>query len=631
MKYTFLFFLSAFVTIQGFANDTLRVNAKTNEAMFLLEGAKIQSNVASNIKSGENILLIGNLPTNLDPQSIRIKTDSHVRIESIDPHINPNTLGVDALDDIKKKQEAINKKKLQLNNQLKALQEEMQLLKSNYNIKGNETLSKDRLKIIADFYRTRMKDIYDEKLNVQYQLHALDEQLSMLNDSVAARQNRKKPYGEIELRIQSAKTARTNFNISYYIPNAGWSPAYDIIIESTDKPLVLKHKALVQQNTGKAWKNIKAGVSNANPTLTNEKPDMRIWYVGNSIPNYGTGKRKNMRMQQTGKIEGYVYNEKNEPVPFSNVILYQAEKQISGTVSDINGSFTFGSIKSGKYSLVASSIGYKKARSQTINVKSGSTININIRMQTAVNQLDEIRVESSGFGRRKSKAKSAKKSDLAVTAEGLQKEETFIVINNEGINETQQSNRIEYRFDKKYTISGDNRQKHIDLKTTKINADFTYYALPVFAEEAFLVAEIPGWEKIKLLKGDGSIFFENTWVGATDLSPQTTKDTFKLSIARDPGVVVKKELENHDIKRNLLGKTKRETYEWTISIKNTKPNTIKINIEDQIPVSKYEDKTVELIESTGASHKKEKGFLLWELDLKSGQSKDITIKYSIEK
>lgn len=104
---------------------------------------------------------------------------------------------------------------------------------------------------------------------------------------------------------------------------------------------------------------------------------------------------------------------------------------------------------------------------------------------------------------------------------------------------------------KKYTIPANNQDKQIELKTTSIPAEFHYFALPDFADEAFLIAQIPGWEKINLLKGEAAIFFENTWVGSTLLTPKKTTDTLKLSIARDPSIVVKKDLLKHEIKRTL--------------------------------------------------------------------------------
>ena len=627
-KHIFLFAL-VLTNMALLANDTLRVKTSINEVTFLLKGASIQTDFRAKIPSGESILVIQNLPSSLDPTSIRIKTPEHIRVASVEPVVNPNTLPPTVLKDIDDKRQQIQGTQLKLQNRLKALEKEKSLLETNSNIKGQQTLSREQLRIVADFYRSRMKEIFNEELDIQYEMHDLRNQLDVLDDTLKARQARVKPFGEILVNLKSTKSALANFQVTGYIPNAGWYAAYELLVPSKTEPMMLIHKAVVKQNTDRTWKNIKAGVSNANPTLTNEKPEMRVWYVHQSKPNYGSGKRSIQQMAKPGTVHGRIIDEHGSPVPFANLVLSTNGKQVSGTISDNNGYFKIRNIKPGSYSITASSVGYEKIR-QRISVNAGQPRYVTLRLSSSAIQLDEIAIKEHKTPQRSKSRRSAAKYGGVMEEEVTAPASKIESQNAIGISSVEQTNRIEYRFDKPYTIPSNNREKQIELKTTTIEAKYQYRALPEFADEAFLIAEIPGWEKIQLLEGEAAIFFENTWVGSTLLSPQKTTDTLKLSIARDPSIVVKKELKKQEINRTLLGKDKDETFEWEISIKNTKNYPVTITIEDQIPVSTIKDKTIEILEKSGAKHEKDKGFLFWDVDLEAGASKKLNIKYRIE-
>jgi hypothetical protein len=74
------------------------------------------------------------------------------------------------------------------------------------------------------------------------------------------------------------------------------------------------------------------------------------------------GLHAQMDCSVTGKI---IEEKSNLPVPFATVglmISSEGDPHITaGTITDINGSFTIGPIKSGKYRIQASSVGYKTA------------------------------------------------------------------------------------------------------------------------------------------------------------------------------------------------------------------------------------------------------------------------------
>ncbi len=82
--------------------------------------------------------------------------------------------------------------------------------------------------------------------------------------------------------------------------------------------------------------------------------------------------------------------------------------------------------------------------------------------------------------------------------------------------------------------------------------------------------------------------------------------------------------------KKVLNSTIRETYVYEIAVKNNKSVPIKLEIIDQIPVSKQETIEVELEEKDGAEYIEDFGKLKWELTIPANQSKKVRFSYSVK-
>jgi uncharacterized protein (TIGR02231 family) len=144
------------------------------------------------------------------------------------------------------------------------------------------------------------------------------------------------------------------------------------------------------------------------------------------------------------------------------------------------------------------------------------------------------------------------------------------------------------------------------------------------------MARATGWEEYNLLPGQANIFFEGTFVGKSFIDPNNTKDTLSISLGRDKRIVVKREKLKDLTSRNFIGSTKKESYAYEISIRNTKAESVKIIIEDQIPVSQNTQIEVSLQDASGAKYSKQTGKLIWEWELKANESKKLVYKFEVK-
>jgi hypothetical protein len=392
MKKIILSLLAIAAIFQIQAADTLKFNAPIQKVQFFLEGAQIETTINIKLPNGEFVMCLQGLPLNTDPESIRLKGNDLITIHSLEPKINPNKLNPVVYKEIRKKLDDLAKKRVDIVNEIKALAEERYLLKSNYNIKGDQTLTKDQLTTVADFYGERMLLIQQKTTILNDKLEDLANKMNELNLEMQEKENNRKSFAEVYIFGETQKEFNGTITITYFVPEAGWYPIYDLFVENTTQPIKLVHKAVVSQNTQNDWQNINVGISNANPVQTNIKPELKVWNSNYGRPSYGSTTRSFKKIDAPGAIEGVVRDEAGNGIPFANIIAEQNGNQIAGTVTDFDGNYNLKPVLPGQYTLIASSVGFQKRQLNDVKVQKGQATILNIVMGSSSIKLDEIEV-----------------------------------------------------------------------------------------------------------------------------------------------------------------------------------------------------------------------------------------------
>lgn len=119
----------------------------------------------------------------------------------------------------------------------------------------------------------------------------------------------------------------------------------------------------------------------------------------------------NISLAQTGKIEGKIYDKSNnEPLPFVNLIINGTN---IGSVSDLEGKFSFSGLNPGFVKIKASFVGYSPLLSADILVTNAKAAYIELYMEPSSTKLEEVVVSVSPFERPKDAPLSMQKIGLA--------------------------------------------------------------------------------------------------------------------------------------------------------------------------------------------------------------------------
>ena len=180
-----------------------------------------------------------------------------------------------------------------------------------------------------------------------------------------------------------------------------------------------------------------------------------------------------------------------------------------------------------------------------------------------------------------------------------------------------------------YSIPSDGKIQTVEIQRLEVPADYKYVTLPKLSPLAYLTANITDWAKFSLQSGEATLYFENSFVGKSNLNVNQLTDTLTLSLGTDNSILVKREKRKDFTSKKTIGSNKTETFSYLLTIRNNKSVPVNITLNDQIPVSSNSGISVETIELSGGRLNEQTGEIKWDLDIKQQETKQIILTYSV--
>jgi len=191
------------------------------------------------------------------------------------------------------------------------------------------------------------------------------------------------------------------------------------------------------------------------------------------------------------------------------------------------------------------------------------------------------------------------------------------------------------------TIPANNTTQKVSIAAAKLAANLQYQATPKVMETAFLSAYAVNNTDYPFLAGAMNTFLDETFVAASRLKTVMPGEKFELQLGADEGIAIKRKLVNRFTENTgLTSKGRRITYEFLVTITNNKKTAERVVFKEPVPVSRNEKIEVALLtpagEDVGAKEnpkevtREEDGKLVWRLDLKPGEKREVPLKFSVE-
>lgn len=182
------------------------------------------------------------------------------------------------------------------------------------------------------------------------------------------------------------------------------------------------------------------------------------------------------------------------------------------------------------------------------------------------------------------------------------------------------------------TIPSDNSPQKVPVTTVRLTAAKEYTSTPKQISAAFLTAKVTNRSDFPLLPGSMNVFLDDSFVASSTLHSVMPGESFDLALGADEGISVKRKLNNRFTEdTGLVSKSKRITYDITLSVQNNKKTAETLVLIDQIPVSRHEKIIVKVLAPSEREAKPDgDGTLKWTLSLQPGEKRDVPLKFSVE-
>lgn len=669
---------SLLLLLIAFKIDAKDIELKTTikEVTVFQNGAQVKRTGSTKIPSGESQIIISDATSLLKKESIQVKGEGTFTILSVNHQVKMNDV-----ENEKAKWAELEVKQKSLMRQMEELSVKIQVLNSQetaiMNLKNISTTTKgvtvEQIAKAQEIVRLKLTEIKTEKLkNSRLILDLFDEHKIVTQHLVALKTPKQNVHYEIVIKVSAKTETNADLTVSYIVPNAHWYPSYDLRVKNVSEPMTIDYKAIVSQESGEDWNNIKLKLSTGDPSQSSEKPKVEAWWLYLN-QNYVQPRKQNNFYRYTDArfthVNGIIINEETgAPIPWCNVMVIGTNV---GATADVAGNFSLVLPENAKQ-LYVYSIGYE-AQSVSIseknltiklqkqNIALNSTVKTDyekelMSVQSPMFNTDyegslstlEVPVntlyDSFGFVSEGNNAdaiaganysiSSINPSYSTVTSVSREEYQNMATKNVQAIQvavtKTLNIVSTEFSIEEKYIIPSDPKKITVTIQSIQTNAKYQYYCAPRLDKDVFITAQLVNWEQYNLLEGQANVFFEGTFIGNTFFDTRYLVDTLEISLGRDKGIKVERKKSKDYNKRQVVGNDNIAYRDWDITIRNAKQQAIDIIIEDQFPVSADSKVVITQEEKSDGQLNETTGIVSWPFKLDPSATKKLQLKYKVK-
>ncbi|PJZ50663.1 DUF4139 domain-containing protein [Leptospira saintgironsiae] len=453
---------------------------------------------------------------------------------------------------------------------------------------------------------------------------------------------------EIRLDVESDSANVFPFEYKYLIRGANWYPRYTLELNSNGQEAELGWHALVRNETGEDWKNVRLEFSTANPNQDIDLPEYREYRIASkevavysgegdyspadkeydapSKPSANAGSsvlrskkeskksapspKVSQRSRSEERIDDVQYQEKNDSP------LMQSRALIEGNYKDRSNSLRVeenmnrlqGELASQKYSFDQGSY------EESIRYGKEALRRFSGLRESSRKELKELENEVQNLLNRSSQLSSDKKYSSQLIAPG---------ISSEGFD-------FRYIAQSREKIPSDRTLNRVFLRKRNIAVRPGYETSPLTNDGVFLNVVSSNTEREPLLAGPLEIYSGENLLGTTSVSTLKPGQEIKMELGPDRDIKVERKQEKLDDKSGIISRKKNIRYRVTISIKNNKRRAVPVRLIDRIPYTNDDSVKVEWSAGTDIPKSKtEDGILTYEFEIGANSRKAVQFEYTV--
>lgn len=254
-------------------------------------GAEVTRVTQVKLAAGEHAIVLNDLPATAIPSSIRVegKATGNLAIGSVDSR----RLGIQRADveanaaerkRIEAEIEKLGDEKSMLSAAIEAAEAQKRLISNLTELPGKPVPAGQAapaqpdwgslVQLIGERTATAQKLILDTQVKIREVDRKITDLQKRLHPLAPAQEQRT----EVKVYVTAAAALDGELLVRYQVPNAAWTPLYDVRLTTGTKAVAPKaqlvRRANIQQRTGEAWTNVALSLSTTRPASGSQAPEL---------------------------------------------------------------------------------------------------------------------------------------------------------------------------------------------------------------------------------------------------------------------------------------------------------------------------------------------------------------------
>ena len=655
--------------------DSPAISADINKVVVYGDRAVVHRTTTKKLSSGIHTLRLPNLPSTIDQSSIRIDIQNASLLKMDTRLVDTAEYSIDEVNDLIAKMKSLDQEIERFIIRRKTLENERKILqnavpasqkKKEYDdniVQYNLQLWRQNWTFIGD----KIDEVNKELQQVDISLE--DKRMKLKRLQAEARpllnHNTSKTSHEVVIVVELSRTSTVDLNLSYTVNGAGWVPTYDVHYNSETDQTRIESAALVLQNSGENWSNVKLELATSNRSVYQSLPNLLTWTLGeqneyipearpaNSRPNiplYPPLTAKLSKADFDKMSERDLYETKRKELQHLSSFLQQRmtsvatndiivnnmlkeKEEIRVAEETVSNGFLFQMLGTNGQT----DGGALSSNLSEPNVAYSAATEVDFSMDSALGEGAMVaRSAPPRHGKKRSGRSLPPESatQVANTPLALEASNVYAPVryynNTFNISEAQGLNLL-WEAPGTFTIPSDGQRHKVPLQSASFDATSFYETTPSLEEIAYLKGTVQNTSDLPILQGNANIFLNGHYTVQSHLKTTKAGGLLELPLGADENIRIKRNITPLQRKEGMLKQQDITDYAVTIEVGNYKQKDISIRIVDQIPITQMDEISIEFLE---ASHdyqqqKNHQGILYWDLEIPAGETETIELKYSI--
>ncbi|MDF7798231.1 mucoidy inhibitor MuiA family protein [Pontiellaceae bacterium B1224] len=266
----------------------LAVSSQVTDVTVYSDRAQVTRTADVQLKPGMNQLVFDELPEAIDSRGIQVDglgaavvLDVRYRVENLED------ISKEIWKEFYAKEEALRLEIEAVGQRIEAFRTSKEFLKkisskvtSPRPEEGEPELDPQSWKRMLDMHLTRRMAYDAEIRKAEKELKALQKKLSKVQaDLKNAGARRVRQRRVVEIDVEATEAGKAQLKLSYLVRGPGWTPAYDVRVDTEQRRMGLTYYAMVRQNTGEDWSDVAVKLSTANPGQGGQHPELQPWRI----------------------------------------------------------------------------------------------------------------------------------------------------------------------------------------------------------------------------------------------------------------------------------------------------------------------------------------------------------------